>query len=315
MTALLASRPDPVLPAPPLTGRLITLFQQHHPLAVKGLQEAIDLDPARFFEVTEMLLGWAVDAYGEDILAEAAQGFVDVSTDINLRQARYEREGRYRHQSFAEVYEAHYANDDTMRGYLWGSYLSNLVWAHHTDLTYFFLDRFARLLAEDARVLEVAPGHGMWGLLILAALPKTTLEGFDISPRSIAMASALADKGAKVGGRARYEERDALSLSSLEADSADAFICNMLVEHLEEPQAVFNVAAHALRPGGHGFISGALTAAQVDHIYEFKHESELVIMAEKAGLRVLETRSNGPVRRLRNARFTPRSMALIVRKS
>ena len=61
-------------------------------------------------------------------------------------------------------------------------------------------------------------------------------------------------------------------------------------------------------------MTGALTAAQVDHIYEFRRESELVAMSEEHGLRVLETLSAAPKRTLPKARFVPRSMALIVQK-
>ena len=283
-------------------------------MATKGIQEAADVEPVRFYTFLETLLRWAVAAYGEDVLDEAADGFVDLSTDINLRQARYEREGRYRNQTFKEVYEAHYTNDATMRSYLWGSYLSNVLWAHHVDLTCFYMDRFVKRIPATSRIVEVAPGHGTWGLLALNALPEATLEGYDISPEAIVMAKALSEKGCMTGSRAHFHERDALALSVLPHASADAFICNMLVEHLEQPQVVFDVAANVLVPSGKGYISGALTAAQVDHIFEFRNESELVLMAEKAGLRVLEARSNAPARTLKNAKFTPRSMALIVQK-
>jgi hypothetical protein len=66
--------------------------------------------------------------------------------------------------------------------------------------------------------------------------------------------------------------------------------------------------------GGRAFVTGALTAAQIDHIYEFRHESELVQMAELTGLRVLQTCSTNPRRTLPRARFVPRSMALLLEK-
>ena len=74
------------------------------------------------------------------------------------------------------------------------------------------------------------------------------------------------------------------------------------------------VCSDLLKPGGFAFITGALTAAQVDHIYEYRYESELVAMCENAGLRVLETLSANPLRTLPKARFLPRSMALFVQK-
>jgi hypothetical protein len=72
--------------------------------------------------------------------------------------------------------------------------------------------------------------------------------------------------------------------------------------------------AHLLRPGGRAYLAGAITAAQVDHIYEFRRESELVLLAEAAGLRALETLSVSPRRTLPRARFLPRSMGLILER-
>jgi hypothetical protein len=52
----------------------------------------------------------------------------------------------------------------------------------------------------------------------------------------------------------------------------------------------------------------------VDHIFEFRYESELVLLAERHGLRVSDLRSVGPKRTLRGANFLPRSIALILQK-
>ena len=89
-------------------------------------------------------------------------------------------------------------------------------------------------------------------------------------------------------------------------------ICNFLLEHLEQPQQLFDVVKQGLEPGGSAFVTGALTASQIDHIYEYKRESELFIMAEQAGLRVRESTSFNPTRLLRKARFIPRVMSLIL---
>ncbi len=114
--------------------------------------------------------------------------------------------------------------------------------------------------------------------------------------------------------RATYELKDALDLAELDAECADAGITSFLIEHLETPQKLYRVIYHLLKPGGVFFVTGALTAAQIDHIYEFNNESELVRMAEENGLRVLETLSTNPKRLLPRARFVPRSMALVVQK-
>lgn len=162
-------------------------------------------------------------------------------------------------------------------------------------------------------LVEIAPGHGGWGALALKHLPDARLVGYDISPSSIRLANELM-RGAGFAGRATYGLKDALDLDAVPAESADAVVCNFLIEHLERPDKLFAVIRHLLKPDGSAFVTGAITAAQVDHIYEFRYESELVRMAEAAGLRVAETFSGSPRRTLPNARFLPRSMLLIVRK-
>lgn len=305
---------------PPLTGtdtpllsRLFEYVESAHGRSLRGLNEAREQDPKRFAQIAELYLDWLVKARGESGIDAAADAFAQFSTDVNMAQARYERDGAYANKTFAEVYKDHYSDSEAMDGYLWGIYLTNFLWAHHFQIMTFFQDRFMTRLKDDAHLVEVAPGHGGWGVWALAHMPRATLEGYDISPQSIQIANAVA-KAAGVDGRASYLEKDALDLEKIEAESADACICSFLVEHLEDPQHLYKVLSHLLKPGGTAFITGALTAAQVDHIYEYKYESELVTMCENAGLRVLETLSANPMRTLPKAKFMPRSMALLVQK-
>jgi SAM-dependent methyltransferase len=278
-----------------------------------GVDEAIAVAPQRFAQVAEMYLGWLLSARGNDGIEQSVDAYVQFTTDVNLAQARYEADGHYEHQSFDEVNAIHYSQDSRMRGYLWGIYLTNFLWAHHFQICLFFHDRFLARLNQARSLIEIAPGHGGWGAWALHALPDARLAGFDISPTSIEIAASVL-RAAKLDSHAHYEQRDALELSALDAESADAGISSFLIEHLEKPQRLFDVIHHLLKPGGIFFVTGALTAAQVDHIFEFRRESELLAMAEQSGLRVLESLSTNPQRVLPGARFVPRSMALLVIK-
>ena len=66
-----------------------------------------------------------------------------------------------------------------------------------------------------------------------------------------------------------------------------------MIEHLEDPQKLLKNIAENLKEHGKAFVTLALTAAEVDHIYEIKFESEAVKLAKNSGLRVLETLSLG----------------------
>jgi ubiquinone/menaquinone biosynthesis C-methylase UbiE len=297
----------------PYLPKLFSYIDQRHPRSLRGVEEARAVSPSRFDEIAEMFLTWLVTDRGEEAIPIAADAFVQFSTDVNLAQARYEADGHYANKSFAEVYADHYSHNETMSDYLWGIYLTNFLWAHHTEICLFYRDYFLSKLPASSALVEIAPGHGGWGVWALSVLPQATLRGFDISPSSIEIATGVS-RAAGFGERATYTEKNCLDLTQVPAASADGVICSFLVEHLEKPEELYAVVNHLLKPHGIGYITGALTAAQVDHIYEYRYESELVKHCEDQGLRVLATLSAAPRRILPRAQFLPRSMALIVQK-
>jgi SAM-dependent methyltransferase len=315
-----ATRP---LVRPRLVDALFDDIRARHPRSLTGVLEARAEFPERYADLADTFLGWAVRAWGRDALPGMVDAFVRFTTSVNMAQARYERAGRYENKTFQDCLDGLYNETESMDDYLLGVYLTNFLWAHHAEICFRFEDQFLRRLATGASgpavaaggplLVEIAPGHGGWGALALKHLPDARLVGYDISPSSIRLATELMH-GAGFADRAGYELRDALDLDAVPAESADAVVCNFLVEHLERPENLFAVIRHLLKPAGCAFVTGAITAAQVDHIYEFRYESELVRVAEAAGLRVTETFSAAPRRTLPNARFLPRSMLLIARK-
>lgn len=300
-----------------MNGNLVDLLfddvKRRHPRSLQGMIESRDQAPAQFARIAGTFLEWFAAARGAARLPHAADAFARFCSDVNMAQGRYELDGHYENKTFAECLASVYGHDETMTEYLWGVYLSNFLWSHHLDLMLFFEERFLAFLKPEGKIVEIAPGHGGWGLWALHNRPGLTLTGFDVSPASMKIAGALA-KGAGLEQRARYEERNAMDLHALPSPQAQACICCFLVEHLEAPRELFKAMAHVTEPGGLVFFTGALTAAQVDHIYEFRLESELIVMAEQAGFRVLESRSVAPARILKNATFLPRSMALVMQK-
>ncbi len=294
-----------------------TLFgyvREHHPNTLASLNEARAIDEARFDRVAAEMVRWARGAWGDDVLPKLVDGFVTFTYEINVSQARYERAGHYEHSSFAKVYELVYGNREKMDAYIYGDYFTNLLWPHQLEILKFYEERYLdRFSGNEADIVEIAPGHGFWGLWALTRLPDATLRAYDVSPSSVEIAQNLA-RAAGLQERATHATRDALDLSSLPEASADTVVSCFLLEHLEQPQRLFDVVSHLLRPRGVAFVSGALTAAAEDHIYEFKRESEIFAMAEQAGLRVLETVSVNPSRTFPRAKYLPRSMGLVVQK-
>jgi hypothetical protein len=285
---------------------LLAYVAAQHPRSLRGIEEARAVDPAAWDEVAEQFLGWAEGVWGpEGWQARCIEAFVVFSSDVIMAQARYEADGRYENSSFAECNAAVYSQREVMDDYLWGVFITNFCWSHHMELSLFFRDRFLARLPGAPAMVEMAPGHGGWGVWALKNRPDARLQGFDISPSSIA---------AGVADRVTYTQRNALDLATMPTASADAVICSFLIEHLEDPGLLVANIANLLKPGARAYLAGAITAAQVDHIYEFRHESELVALCEAHGLRACETMSVHPRRILPRARFLPRSMGLILEK-
>ena len=294
--------------------RLLAHVGTEHPRSLRGVQEARAVDPELFDAIADRFLGWAAGVHGEEeALRRCVTAFEAFSHDVLFAQARYEADGHYENSSFAECEATVYADASVMDDYLWGVFLTNFCWAHHMEISRTYLHRFVRRLQPDASVLEIAPGHGGWGVWLLTEHPSARLEAFDISPSSINIATSIAT-AAGVADRATYTRRDAMDLGGRPGGTKDAVLCSFLIEHLEEPQRLVDTMAHELRKGGTAWLTGALTAAQVDHIYEFVRESELVAMCEQAGFRVVETISVAPQRLLPKARYLPRSMGLLLEK-
>lgn len=295
----------------PLQSRFYALIKERHPMMVRGVAEARAVAPELVDRHFEECLSWVVRAHGEEVLAKVADGYAFFTLEVNRAQQAFERRGCYEFATFAEADARVYQQSEYMRDYYWGVFAILFCWSHYVELMEFYLERFVGHLTTG-KLVEIAPGHGAWGVLAVANRDGLTLEGWDISPTSLDLAPKMA-AGAGVGARCAYQLGDATKILH-SSGRYDAAICSFMLEHLEDPGRFLVDFAPSLRPGALAFVTLALTAAQTDHIYEFKRESEGIMLAEAAGFELLECRVARPQRLLPGARFVPRVQAMILRK-
>jgi 2-polyprenyl-3-methyl-5-hydroxy-6-metoxy-1,4-benzoquinol methylase len=258
------------------------------------------------------LARWTYDAYGEKAFDDAAVGYAKYCMGVSQLQKEYEKLGRYpRPEELPQIVSEVYENEGYMVPYMWAAILIYPFWPSMVEHIGFYRSRFLDALPEDARVLELASGHGVMGLLAAEYLPGITVNGFDISPPAVAIAKKLA----MVSGhenRVSFSVKDALNLEAAGPKGTyHGVIAAMLAEHLEEPRRLLKIVAHHLAPDGIAFFSTALESAQRDHIYEFNRESEPILMAEEAGLRVCRLICEGSGHK--SGRFYPRALAMILK--
>lgn len=273
------------------------------------------------FEANQELCSWLLDplarwtaaAYGDRAFEDAAKGYAKYCMGVWKSQQMYEKSGRYTPESMPELVSEVYEDEGYMVPYMWAAILIYPFWPSMIQHIALYRDEFVNALPPDAKLLELASGHGVMGLLAAETRPDIEVKGFDISPPAVAVANRLHGVSG-LGKRVSFEVKNALQLNLTESRGTyQGIIAAMLAEHLEDPRALFQVISHHLADDGLVFFSTALESAQRDHTFEFHHESEPVKMAEEVGLRVtrLVCDAGSPAP---GGRFLPRALGMILRR-
>jgi 2-polyprenyl-3-methyl-5-hydroxy-6-metoxy-1,4-benzoquinol methylase len=259
------------------------------------------------------LARWAEAAYGDHTFEDAAKGYAKYCMGVWKSQQLYEKSGRYTPETMPELVSEVYEDEGYMVPYMWAAILIYPFWPSMINHIAMYRDDFVKALPSKAKVLELACGHGVMGLLAAETRPDIQVKGFDISPPAVAVANRLHGVSGH-GQRVSFEVKNALQLNQAgPRGTYQGIIAAMLAEHLEDPRPLFEVIAHHLADDGIVFFSTALESAQRDHTFEFHHESEPLKMAEEVGLRVVRLVSDAgnPVP---GGRFLPRALGMILRK-
>ena len=262
--------------------------------------------------VLDPLARWAQAAYGDQAFEDAARGYARYCLGVAKAQQVYEQAGKYTPQALTDVVSEVYEDEGYMVPYMWAAILIYLFWpsmVHHIAL---YRNEFVRALPPNARVLELASGHGVLSLLAAEERADLRLEGIDISPPAIAVANRMLEASGHAA-RVKFAVEDVLAIKpESKGGEYQGIIAAMLAEHLEDPRPLFRALSQVLAKDGLVFFSTAVESAQKDHIYEFNNESEPLKMAEEVGLRVTRLVSDASAP-LPGTRFLPRAVAMILR--
>jgi 2-polyprenyl-3-methyl-5-hydroxy-6-metoxy-1,4-benzoquinol methylase len=258
------------------------------------------------------LARWAEAAYGREVFDDAAHGYAQYCIGVAKAKQIYERAGRYTPEDMPEILSGVYEHEGYMVPYMWAAILIYAFWPSMVSHIGMFRDEFVRRLPQNATVLELAAGHGVLSLLAAEERPDIQIEGTDISSPAIAVANRLLGVSGHAG-RVRFAVKDALTMQSENGETKyQGIISGMLAEHLLNPTPLFEAMSHRVSAEGLVFFSTALESPQRDHVFEYNQESEPLLMAEAAGLRVSRLVSDaGGVPA--GSRFLPRATAMILK--
>jgi 2-polyprenyl-3-methyl-5-hydroxy-6-metoxy-1,4-benzoquinol methylase len=218
----------------------------------------------------------------------------------------------YTPQALTDVISEVYEDEGDMVPYMWAAILIYPFWPSMVNHIALYRNEFLKSLPPNARVMELASGHGVLSLLAAEERSDIRLEGIDISAPAVAVANRLLEVSGHAG-RVKFVVEDVLAIErENKGGEYQGIIAAMLAEHLEDPRPLFRAISRLLAKDGLVFFSTAVESAQRDHVYEFNHESQPLKMAEAVGLRVtrLVSDASSP---LPSTRFLPRAVAMILR--
>jgi SAM-dependent methyltransferase len=218
----------------------------------------------------------------------AVQGFVNLNKAILKEEMHFRQTGQYaaRPEDLERVTEEVYDNEEVMeRYYLVGLYCTYFLWPHHYRILRFYRQSFLQAGPPPARLAEWGVGHGLLALEALRRWPAAGAALLDLSRFSLAFAERLLN-AAGVGERCQSRLGDVLELPDL--PRVDRLICSELLEHVPDPGRLLDRVREALAPGGLAYLTGAINAAQPDHVYLFTSDEQLLGMLRDHGLTARE---------------------------
>lgn len=269
----------------PLTIQLVERISSDNAMHLRSLQQAISaLRPQEARELESYIDFCVSEGIDLDLLALAYRTITD---DTLREQIYFRRHGKYRYSTFAEVADSVYFADDYMRRYMYGLALTLYLWPNHLEIVRFFRKAIAGVAGNA--YLEIGPGHGAFFRHAVALGGFCSYLGVDISPTSLDLTRRLLkhDDAALAGKDWKLVESDFLALADTET-RFDAIVMGEVLEHVEDPGKFLERIRSLSNPGAFVFVTTAVNAPAVDHIFLFRSVDEVTNMATAAGLEVAD---------------------------
>ncbi|MDC3287305.1 hypothetical protein OAV67_06590, partial [Alphaproteobacteria bacterium] len=112
--------------------------------SIKNLYKRL---PSSSVTYSEKFLELAEKTIGTETYQTIADGYIAFVMDVNRSQVRYESCGHYANNSYKEVFQGTYDNEEFMKHYHWGVFASTFLWEHHILITEFFNHSYLPLLS------------------------------------------------------------------------------------------------------------------------------------------------------------------------
>jgi 2-polyprenyl-3-methyl-5-hydroxy-6-metoxy-1,4-benzoquinol methylase len=267
-----------------LTNRLIEKIQQKNALQRGFLIFAREnLRPEEIHEFDRYIEHCLAEGRDLDFLADCYHVIVN---DTFKEQVYFRRHQRYRYTTYEEVEKVTYQNPQYMTAYMHGLAITSWLWPNHVAIHRWFIEKLPKDHPGSYLEIGPGPGHFIRGAIDLSSYSE--FLGVDISPTSAALTRAmLSGRPTKPGRDWRIEITDFLAFDP--GRRFDAIVMGEVLEHVSQPAPFLEKIRHLSKPDAFIFITTAINAPAIDHIYLFPDAASVEDLARRAGLEVRET--------------------------
>jgi 2-polyprenyl-3-methyl-5-hydroxy-6-metoxy-1,4-benzoquinol methylase len=201
-------------------------------------------------------------------------------------QVQLVKTGRYLYSSFEEV-EKNVYNDPnrelTGPWYMMALFFSQIFWVTHYRVNIFFLEDICKNRPKTGKVLEVPAGTGIFIANFLKENKGWDGFALDLSETAIDFAKKTFNAFNIPKEQLTLIQDDIYKHGSI--NKYDVILCGELLEHLEDPIGVLKKLYSFLKDDGELFITVAVYASMIDHIYLYRNAQEVRDQIKEVGFK------------------------------
>ncbi|MBW2973159.1 class I SAM-dependent methyltransferase [Candidatus Woesearchaeota archaeon] len=212
--------------------------------------------------------------YDKDLnkYADTIKDFIDFSAEFLTLQMELNKTGTYKFKKFEDTKREVLDNPQIMaKRYLNGLFLSQAFWINHYKLFDFFIQNFCKGNISSGNILEVPIGTGIFISEFIRNNPAWKGKGYDLSKSAVDFAKKII----RINNSQEIEVAQKNVFDISETIKYDKIICGELLEHVENPKDLLSKLNSLLSKDGELFLTTAIWAAGIDHIFLFKSVKEV----------------------------------------